>query len=241
MPNLGPIFDLLDIGDPGLERMIRTGQLTADHQLRAAASVWALAGHDDYPQIPADVDRLIAITLFHLLLVPADSRAIRLAIEELGADSARDLDLLVGGPANWLDEMLSLVADHLISVGQDVESLRALIAVANELDKRGSAAQARKLLRLTPANAMTRALPKADLAAMVVLSRRHQMPELLSRADPGKWLTKELLDWLSIEDIAWIIQSRSVPPSDQERLRGLARADPRFRRAANAATELLAE
>jgi hypothetical protein len=238
VPDLGSIF-----ADPGLRRLIQTGWLNGDHQLRAAASVWAFAayGHEYDLARPANVGRLIAIALFNLLLVPSPSAAIRLAIEELGADSARDLDLLVGGPVNWPDEMLLLVADQLIAVGRDIESVRALIAVVDELDKRGSAAQARKLLRLMPANAMTQALSVADLAAIVLLSRRHQMPELLSRADSGNWLAKELLDWLSIEDIAWIIQSRSVPSADQERLRGLVRVDPRFRRAADAATELLAE
>jgi hypothetical protein len=237
--------DVVDLGSffasPGLRRVIQTGWLNADHQLRAAASVWAFAAYGDDPPASADVERHIAIALFHLLLIPSDPGAITLAIEELGADSGRDLDLLVGGPVNWPDEMLSVIADHLTGVGRDVESVRALISVVDELDKRGSVAQARKLLRLMPANAMTRALSVADLAAIVTLSRRHQMPELLSRADSGDWLTKELLDWLSIEDIAWIIQSRSVPAASQERLRSAVRADPRFRRVADLIAELLAE
>lgn len=243
LPDLGFIF-----AEPGLQRVIQTGRLNADHQLRAAASVLAFATYGDNPATygdnpatSADVDRLIAIALFHLLLIPSDSAAIRAAIEELGADSARDLDLLLGGPVNWPDEMLSVVADCLIGVGREVESVRALILVVDELDKRGSVAQARKLLRLMPANAIARVPSIADLAAIAVLSRRHQMPELLSRADSGEWLTKELLDWLSIEDVAWIIQSRSLPPADQERLRGLVRADPRFRRTADAAAELFTE
>jgi hypothetical protein len=63
---------------------------------------------------------------------------------------------------------------------------------------------------------------------------------VLSRVGSDKWLTKELLDWLSIEDIAWIIQSHSVPPADRERLLELVRADPRFRRVIDGATELFA-
>jgi len=236
-PDLG-----LRFADTVRRRMIQAGRLNCDHELRGAGSIWAFAANG-YIGLTASaaVDRLVAIALFHFGPVSSDTGAIGQALEEIGAESTHDLGDMIGGLVRWASEMLSQVADHLIAIGQDVEDVRYLIPLISELDKRGSVAQARKLLRLIPVHAMIPALPTADIAGIVALSRRHQMPELLSRAATNAWLTEELLNWLSIEDIAWIIQSRSVAPADLTRLREVARTNPGFRRVIDSVTELLAE
>jgi hypothetical protein len=236
-----------DVADPHLRRIIQTGWLTGDQQLGAAALVWSWAVAASMPYgegRSANVGAIIARAFFSLVPRNASPAATEQALERLNASDRNGLEPIVGGPIRWPDEMLTNIASYLIEADKTLNDIAALIGVIEELDKRGrrgSAPLARKLLRLMPADAVAQPIPPADIAAIVSLSRRHQMPELLTRCSSADWLTSRAIDWLTIEDITWIIQSRLLPPDELEKLCMKVKADVRFRREIDRATMLLAE
>jgi hypothetical protein len=252
------------IPEPRLRRMVLTGWLTGDHDLRGAAAVWSWAlsalpkegqpaeekqteGQPSEAQ-PAEgqtdsPSTVRAITGAFFRLSPDDKiqTFVSHELERLGGNGEDILELIVGGPIRWSDQVLAEVADYLIRIDMTVRDVSALVQLIRELDKRGSVSVARKLLKLMPANAVAAPTSPADAAAVVSLSRRHQIPDLLSRCTSTGWLTSSLMEWLSIEDIVWVLQSRSLPTEELEILRRRIQADARYRRAVDGAAELLTE
>ena len=231
------------ISEPHILRMIQTGWLTADHHLRAAASVWswvltALVPDDETG--PASVESLSASALFRLSSGNTIQKIVEQEIEKLKTSSQDILKLVVGGPLSWPNKTLDQVASYLIQIGEATNDIGALLEVIRELDKRDNVPLARKLLSIMPADAVAQPIPPADVAAIIALSRRHQIPELLSRCPSSDWITSSVMNWLTVEDITWIIQSRSIAPEALERLHAQVRGDVRYRRVVDQAIRLLA-
>jgi hypothetical protein len=186
-----------------------------------------------------NVDFLTASMLFKLTPNDTSQPAMRQALTDLSSSSRGITEFVIGGPNKWPDSMLAEVSSYLIEKGEDVNDVSVLLRLIEELDRRGSVPLARKLLKLMPADALVRAIPPADIAEIISLSRRHQLPELLSRCPSTDWLTPPVMEWVNIEDITWIIQSRSIAPAGLESLRQRLKGDVRYRRALSAAVEML--
>ena len=206
---------------------------------------WAVTALMSYDKAKTEkFGSILGSTFFKLVPRNASPLAIEQALERLRTSDQNALELIVGGPIRWPDEMLAKVASNLIEADQTLNDISALVSVVDELDKRGrrgSAPLARKLLKLMPADAVAQPVPPADVAQIVSLSRRHQMPELLTRCSSADWLTGPVIDWLGIEDITWIIQSRSLRPEELERMCMKVRTDVRYRREVDKAAALLAD
>lgn len=230
------------VSEPHARRLIQMGWITDDQQLAAAVSVWSWALTALLPggeTTPANIEWITASMLFRLIPGNVSGAAIAQALAELDTSNQDVLELVMGGPVKWPDSMLTEVVSYLIGTDKIIDDVSALLRIIGELDKRDSIPMARRLLKLMPADAVAQPIPPADAAAIVSLSRRHQLPELLSRCSSADWLTHPVMEWLNIEDITWIIQSRSMPPERLESLRERVKADVRYRRAVDGAVELL--
>jgi hypothetical protein len=235
------------ISDPYLRRAMQTGLLTDDPHLRAAAMVWGWVQSAFLPDDSTELvsaEWLIASAFFRISpanQVPETVKQALGELDELRIDNKNILELIVAGPVRWPDEMLTEVVSYLTSTDDAVAQAGDLVKLIMELDRRDSSALARKLLKLFSSGVIPGSTHPADIAAMVSLSRRHQVPELLSRYVLIDSLPGRVMDWLSIEDIAWIFQSKAISPQELQRLRERLRADARYRRALERAIELAAE
>jgi type II secretory pathway predicted ATPase ExeA len=238
----------VEIRDPHVRRLIKTGRLTDDFHLRASATVWnynmAVFFSDAYESLDVVEGRsewLLAAAYFRMSPedVSRPSIASGLALfDAIGGDAAY---AAVGGPSRWSDEQLSEIANYLIKVGRPVDDVRGLLEIVLELDRRKVPSLARKLLRLFPGDAVAAVILPADAASIIGLSRRHQIPELISRCTNPNWLSDEILEWLNIEDISWIIESRSMHARALDSLRRRLRSEVRYRRAVEEANGIINE
>ena len=229
--------------DRHLWRQIQTGWLTGDGQLSGAASVWSwvcAALANDMRDTQPKVGRLIASAFFRLSPAHPGRATVTEALEELAAGKHEILKLIVGGPLRWPDAMLTEVADHLISANMAVDEVPILLQLIGELERRGSVTLASKMLRLMPTVIPQRISP-ADIAEIVSLSRRHEVPELISRNAAADWLAGPVSECLSVEDIVWIFQTSSIPSEDIERVRRQLQSNARLKRTAHWAGRILGE
>jgi hypothetical protein len=229
--------------DTQLLRLIQTGRLTGDDQLRAAALVWSWVFEallpEGYPARYVNVEWLTACAFFRLASADTSSGETEVALRKASRGSRNILESIVAGPSRWRNEMLASVASSLAESDDFADDVEGTLGIINELDKRGSFSQARKLLKRIPAEVFTRELPPADVVAIISLSRRHHMPELLVNVVSVEFLKSPGMQELTIEDIVWIVQSRSIPSETMDYLRTYIEVDPRYRRIVNAASELL--
>lgn len=220
-----------------VRQMAEEGRIFSDPDLRGAAAVWNIVRSslpNFEPAEASELDRLATSTFFRISANRMSETLIKHAFDETSMSDSQTIDLvglIMAGPSRWSDKMLTRVADYLIERDIAIINVTPMLRFITELDARGSVALARKLLRYIPSDADFSEVGPSGIASIIFLSRRHQVPELLSRCIGSQPLNSQLIDWLSIEDVSWIFESKALPESQLADLFSHVKRDPRFRRA----------
>ncbi|MFI9593727.1 NACHT domain-containing protein [Nonomuraea sp. NPDC052265] len=220
---------------PHLALMIEEGRLVGDLHLQGAAAVWGLLWSQlGNESLDAGSEWLVAQAFFRVN--PHTWRGgLGRALEVLEKGDPGDndlLDLIVTGPGVWEDDILTGVAEHVAMRSELAFKALPLLRLISELDKRGYAALARRLLARLPMSESLEDLDPPGIAALVILSRRHQLRGVWSPIF-GRLLTDSsaAIEWLGIEDLMWVFRSGDLSGAEQTALAMHLRSDPRLRRA----------
>jgi hypothetical protein len=101
------------------------------------------------------------------------------------------------------------------------------------------AVEARRLLRRLP-DAKLAGLSAADMASIILLSRRHQLGGLISRCFDGSAVSRSVIERLGVEDVVWLIEGSELPHNSLDRIRQDLLANPQYSRMTLAAEALSA-